>query len=109
MKRCYKEAHLSSKIAKNTRRPSLRTKMYICIINRKFTFKSYIMASAFNDAHTKRPITKRPKLKTAHHETAPAQKDPISKRPKAQNDPSSKRPKLKTIQGTKRPTTQNDP
>jgi hypothetical protein len=53
-------------------------------------------------AHTKRPITQQPKLKTAHHETAQAQNNPSSKRPKAKNDPSSKQPKLKTTHGTKR-------
>ncbi len=76
-------------------------------------------------AHAKGPITKRPKLKTAHHETVQAQNDPSSKRPKlettqaqngprlkatqAQNNPSSKQSKLKTTHGAKRPTAQKDP
>jgi hypothetical protein len=61
-------------------------------------------------AHTKRPITKRPRLKTAQAQNGPSSKQPklktthSTKRPMAQNDP-----RHKTTQGTKRPKAQTDP
>jgi hypothetical protein len=46
----------------------------------------------------KRPITKRPKLKTTHHETTHAKK-----RSKLKTAQGTKRPKLITTHGAKRP------
>jgi hypothetical protein len=59
------------------------------------------------DAHTKRQITKRQKLKTADHVTAEAQNGSSTKRQKAQNGISSKRQKLKTAEGTEQQKAQN--
>jgi hypothetical protein len=59
--------------------------------------------------HTIRPITKRPKLKTAQAQNNPSQNDTRTKQPKLKTAQGTKRPKLKTTQGTKRPKALNDP
>jgi hypothetical protein len=60
-------------------------------------------------AGAKRPITKRPKLKTAQAQNDPSRNDTRTTRPKLKTAQGTKRPKLKTTHGTKRPTAQNNP
>ncbi len=73
-----------------------------------------ILANLWNpesvkEAHTRRPITKRPNLKTTYHEKTTHEMNKTQNSPRYSTTQAQHDPRQITIQGTKQPKAQNDP